>query len=40
MMAKVNMARESQSAGGDELPMLMLSVLDGAFKSEPCHCER
>jgi hypothetical protein len=34
MMAKVNVVREVQSAGGDELSALVPSVLDRAFKGE------
>ncbi len=34
MMAKVNVLRELQSAGGDELSALMASVLDKACSGE------
>jgi len=34
MMAKVNVVRELQSTGGEELSALMASVLDKAFKGE------
>jgi hypothetical protein len=34
MMAKVNVARELQSATGEELSALLPSVLDRAFKGE------
>lgn len=34
MQVKVNVLGELQSASGDELPMLMRSVLDRAFKGE------
>jgi len=34
LQAKVNVMRELQSAGGEELSALMTSVLDRAFKGE------
>ena len=34
MMAKVNVVWELQSAGGEELSVLMPSILDKAFKGE------
>lgn len=33
-LSKVNALREIQSAGGEELPALMPSLLDRAFKGE------
>ena len=33
-MVKVNLLRDAQSAGGEELGALLPSVLDGAFKGE------
>ena len=34
LLAKVNVLRELQSAGGEELSALMPSILDKAFKGE------